>query len=81
MFSTMLNLFTKHPQNVKQTYFEHLIDAEKYGIKLVFAGACECVHGIFPFVDIFNMMGTTSTVFLNNISEEIEAKKVVKKIE
>jgi hypothetical protein len=43
-------LFTEHPASVDETYFEHLIAASSFGVKMVAAGVACMVHGLLPAV-------------------------------
>ena len=44
------NPFTRHPQEIGETYFEHMSNASSVGIQLA-AGALACfIHAIFPFL-------------------------------
>ena len=45
----MKNIFTKHPQSVNETYFEHMCCAFKFHYTLLRLSLCALVHGIFPF--------------------------------
>lgn len=42
-------LFTSHPQDVGETYGEHLGNASGFGARLVLAGAACLVHAVLPF--------------------------------
>ena len=46
----MPNLFNKHPNEVGETYLQHLITAWKYGFKLFRLFVIALIHGIFPFI-------------------------------
>lgn len=46
----MLDLFTRHPQSVGETYFEHMGMASGFAISM-FAAAVVCaVHAVLPFM-------------------------------
>ena len=45
----MKNIFTKHPNSVNETYFEHMCCAFKFHCTLLKLSLCALVHGIFPF--------------------------------
>ncbi len=45
-------LFREHPASVGETYFEHLLQALSFGIRMVLAGLACMLHGIFPFLFI-----------------------------
>ncbi len=46
----MSNLFTKHPTDINETYWQHMCFAAKYGAHLIGAGLACIIHGIFPFL-------------------------------
>jgi Family of unknown function (DUF6356) len=48
--SLLRSLFTEHPASVDETYFEHLIAASSFGIKMIAAGVACIVHGLLPAV-------------------------------
>jgi hypothetical protein len=41
-------LFLDHPASVRETYFEHMGVAFRFGGRLLAAGAAAVVHGIVP---------------------------------
>jgi hypothetical protein len=43
-------LFTKHLQEVNETYLSHLLNATKISIKLGIACPMQLLHGLFPFI-------------------------------
>ena len=45
----MNNIFTKHPNAVGETYFQHFFKACRFGIKLKLIAARIFVHAIFPW--------------------------------
>ena len=45
----MKNLFTKHPNSVNETYFEHMRCAMKFHCTLLRLSFAALVHAIFPF--------------------------------
>ena len=46
----MKNIFTKHPKEVDETYFEHMCCAFKFHYTLLRLSLCALVHAIFPFL-------------------------------
>jgi hypothetical protein len=46
----MISLFTKHPNEVNETYFEHARFAFCCGCKLLLLGMAALVHAFFPFL-------------------------------
>ena len=45
----MKNLFTKHPKEVGESYFEHFAKAFGFGFKLLLISFRAFIHAIFPF--------------------------------
>jgi hypothetical protein len=45
-----MNPFTKHPNEVGETYLKHLAVALKMGVMLLMSSAAQIVHAIFPFI-------------------------------
>ena len=45
----MYNPFTKHPNSVNETYFEHMCCAFKFHYTLLRLSFAALVHAIFPF--------------------------------
>jgi hypothetical protein len=45
-----MNLFTKHPNSIGETYLEHFFFALLAGIKLISGGVACIIHAVFPFL-------------------------------
>ena len=45
-----LDLFTRHPASVGETYAEHLSMAGSFGWRMVVGGLACLVHAVFPFL-------------------------------
>ena len=43
-------LFTEHPASVGETYFQHLISAGSFTVRLVLAAGACLVHAVLPFM-------------------------------
>lgn len=43
-------LFTEHPASVDETYFEHLIAASSFSIRMFVASLACLVHALLPFL-------------------------------
>ncbi len=43
-------LFTEHPESVGETYFQHLLAAGTFGLRMVLGGLACLVHGLLPFL-------------------------------
>ena len=50
MPSTLKQAFTDHPASVGETYFEHLIHASGFGVRMVLGGFACVLHGLLPFL-------------------------------
>jgi len=45
----LIDLFTNHPKEVGETYFQHLIAASTLSFVLTFSSYMQLIHAIFPF--------------------------------
>lgn len=45
-----MNIFTKHPHSLQETYFQHLQIALTFGIQMTFGGIACLIHAFFPFL-------------------------------
>ena len=45
----MKHLFTDHPASVDETYFEHLVAAGGFGVRMLVGGLACLVHAVLPF--------------------------------
>jgi hypothetical protein len=48
--TAMLDLFTRHPRTVDETYVEHMGVAWSFAVPMLLGGLACFVHGIFPFL-------------------------------
>ena len=46
----MYNPFTKHPNEVCETYFQHMRCALRFHFTLLKLSLCALIHSIFPFL-------------------------------
>lgn len=46
----MPNPFTHHPEEVGESYGEHLVTALGFGATMAWGGVCVMLHAIFPFL-------------------------------
>ena len=46
----MTNIFNKHPKELGETYFEHLVEAWRYSLSLFRLFLIAFIHGILPFI-------------------------------
>jgi len=77
-----MNLFTKHPREVGETYFEHARNALGVSYRHFKAACAQLIHAVFPFIspprgtDIESMLS-----FLNVKSPSARKKKnIVEKL-
>ncbi|MEM6584477.1 MAG: DUF6356 family protein [Pseudomonadota bacterium] len=42
--------FKDHPASVGETYFEHLVQANSFGVRMILGGFACMLHGLFPFL-------------------------------
>ena len=45
-----MNLFTRHPATVGETYLEHLAVAGRFAVQLLLAAGACAVHAVLPFL-------------------------------
>ena len=70
IFITMANIFTKHPKEVGETYFQHLWVAFKYSFKLLLLFIISFIHSIFPFI-----FKTTVSAKIIEMAEQLKNRK------
>jgi len=46
---SLASAFTAHPASVDEGYFEHMLFAGRFALKLFAAGAAALVHAVLPF--------------------------------
>ena len=46
----MVNIFTKHPNEVGETYFQHLFNSLRYALTFVLLVFVAFIHAVFPFI-------------------------------
>ncbi len=51
--SGLKRLFCEHPGTANETYFEHLLFACGFGLRMIFGGLACIIHGIFPFLCVW----------------------------
>jgi len=42
--------FTEHPNSVDESYGQHLVFANSFGLKMIMGGLACCIHGLFPWM-------------------------------
>ena len=48
--SGLKHLFCEHPESVNETYFEHLMFATGFGLRMLLGGLACVVNGVLPFM-------------------------------
>lgn len=46
----MLKLFTAHPHEIGESYFQHLKNSSSFAFYMLAGGIAYLIHGIFPFL-------------------------------
>jgi len=63
----MRHLFTRHPNSVGETYWQHLRFALKFSVFMLLASLTALIHGLFPF-----LLSKTSSGILYKILHDFE---------
>jgi hypothetical protein len=67
MMGRLKKMFTRHPESVGETYFEHMCWAIFYSMSLTLAGAACAIHSVFPF--LFEKTASSITEWVLNTNE------------
>ena len=46
----MINIFTKHPEEVGETYLEHMYNAMRFSLTFLLLFVVALIHSILPFL-------------------------------
>ena len=46
----MTNIFTKHPKEIGETYFEHMFNAVRFALTFLLLVVVSIIHSILPFL-------------------------------
>lgn len=65
----MHNIFTKHPHEQNESYWQHLRVAGGLGLKLIGTGVILIVHSLFPFLFV-----KTGSNFACKFCEQLKAR-------
>ncbi|ODN41365.1 DUF6356 family protein [Piscirickettsia litoralis] len=68
----MRNIFTQHPHDVNETYFQHFCFAASRGLKSICCGFGLIIHAVFPFLFI-----QTGSNFVGNMHKEMQEKRKI----
>jgi len=63
-----MRMFTEHPASVDESYGEHFVFANSFGIKMILGGLACCLHGIFPWM--FECTGSNTVRKLHGTLED-----------
>ena len=76
--SWMENPFTKHPNSINETYFEHMKNALRFVVVLKCLALAGIIHSIFPFW--FEKTVSNGIKELNHILEKRNCQQRVRAI-
>ena len=66
----MINIFTKHPEEVGETYFEHMYNALRYSATFLLLFFVALIHSIFPF-----LFTKTASCVIQEMARHIEKRE------
>ena len=66
----MINIFTKHPQEVGETYLEHLFNAVRFAFTFLLLFVVALIHSIFPF-----LFTKTASCVIQEMARHIEKRE------
>ena len=66
----MINIFTKHPEEVGETYFEHMYNAMRYAATFLLLFFVALIHSIFPF-----LFTKTASCVIQEMARHIEKRE------
>ena len=46
----MINIFTKHPKKLGETYLQHMLGAVRYSFTFLLLFSVSLIHSVFPFL-------------------------------
>lgn len=70
------NLFTKHPQQVGETYIEHMLVSLSYSLTFFLLSVTSLVHAFLPF--LFINTGSNSVFYLYEVMKDRKKKDASK---
>lgn len=70
----MLSLFTRHPQEIGESYLEHLRAAGSFGLRMIGGGIACVIHAIVP-----GWFVTTGSGTIVRLHAEMVAKRDAKR--
>ena len=66
----MINIFTKHPKEVGETYFEHMYNALRYSVTFLLLFFVALIHAILPF-----LFTRTASCVIQEMARHIEKRE------
>ena len=66
----MINIFTKHPEEVGETYFEHMYNALRYSVTFLLLIFVALIHAILPF-----LFTRTASCVIQEMARHIEKRE------
>ena len=66
----MINIFTKHPKEVGETYLEHLFNAVRYAFTFLLLFVVALIHSIFPF-----LLTKTASCVVQEMAKHMEERE------
>ena len=66
----MTNIFTKHPEEVGETYFEHMYNAMRYSATFLLLFFVALIHSILPF-----LFTKTASCVIQEMARHIEKRE------
>jgi hypothetical protein len=67
---SIFRAFTEHPASVGETYFGHMAQATRFGLRMIFAGLACVLHGLLPFLFV-----TTGSDAMKALHDEMSARR------
>ena len=66
-----MNIFTKHPKEVGETYLEHMFNALRYSLTFLFLFVVAFIHAIIPF-----LFTRTASCVIQEMARHIEKREM-----
>jgi len=66
----VINIFTKHPKEVGETYFEHMYNALRYSVTFLLLFFVALIHSILPF-----LFTRTASCVIQEMARHIEKRE------
>ena len=66
----MINIFTKHPKEVGETYLQHMMSALRFSLTFLFLFVVAFIHAIMPF-----LFTRTASCVIQEMARHIEKRE------